>query len=75
MALRARRVLVRRLQPWELIGCCVLPGLMAQHKPRGRAEAGKISYAQTLLNDLANSSFPSLFVPEYILFVNGKVSS
>jgi len=40
-----------------------------------RAETGSISYVQTLLNDLANGSFPSLFMPEHILFVNGKVSS
>lgn len=40
-----------------------------------RAETGNISYAQTLVNDLANGSFPSLFKPERILFVNGKVSS
>lgn len=72
---RTQHVLVWRPQPCELIGCRVLPGLMAQHEPRRRAETGKISYAQTLLNDLANSSFPSLFVPEYILFVSGKVSS
>lgn len=75
VTLRAQHVLARWPQPQELSGRCVLPGLMAQHKPRRRAETGKISYAQTLLNDLANSSFPSLFVPEYILFVNGKVSS
>lgn len=66
---------------WQLaaLGCWAgalpLPGLIAQQIPCRRAGTGKISYAQTLLNDLANSSVPSLFVPEYILFVNGKVSS
>lgn len=43
--------------------------------PPRRAETGSISYAQTLLNGLANRSFPSLFMPEHLLFVNGKVSS
>lgn len=54
---------------------CHSMGIDAAEGPPQRAETENISYAQTLLNDLANSSFPSLFMPEHILFANGKVSS
>lgn len=55
--------------------CCRSGGTDGAAGPPRRAETGSISYAQTLLNGLANRSFPSLFMPEHLLFVNGKVSS